>query len=83
MLKQEYYNKGNARAADAMAPCVTRQSTAVILTIQDEHVLVFPEEDIAGLVCSANALEILQSCAKPSIWGQFTAVLPVSPNSIC
>ena len=36
------------------------------------------------LVRSANALEILQSCAKLSLWGQFRTVLPASSKvSIC
>ena len=98
-------------AIDALAPCVARTSAAVVLTMQDNKVLVFPEEEfqppvpsqlihkgqvmevhqliakpgsktaalpwpdpyISGLVqncciSTANALEILQSCNKPSIW---------------
>ena len=31
-------------AADALAPCVTKSSAAMVLIMQDEHVLVFHEE---------------------------------------
>ena len=66
-------------AADALAPCVTRSSAAMVLTMKNKSIKIhdlvqdYSNKHVDGLVQDwsnsiANALELLQSCIKPWKW---------------
>ena len=61
-------NKVNTTAADALAPCAIRSSTAMVLTIYDNQVLFFYEK-VSEWVIKFNGGRIATICSI-SVWWQ-------------